>query len=241
MTIPEDLKQILDRAAIPLESRTPQMQNLTKTLVTLLDDLEVEGWDHQPGRIYHVVEPKDDPIVKLAGLMPHGPAVDIPAAYKQGTRVPPTVFGLVIAGLMLRHLSFDEVLAVSPDAVPKIRAALERDGIAVNEETIKQQCEDYYNDSIIPSLPRPAEMPADLRAPVRTICAVLKDGTSFNISRNRNQDPIVDVFGDEAITPLGLPTTLYLFLHGLEPDGENPDPLQAVADFYTLQAIEKES
>lgn len=235
----EDVQKMMAEAVIPPESQTPQQQNLLKTLEQLAGDLEIEGWD-KPARIYFINTPEDDPALRLMGYMGGFPPDDLLAAYAHGVRVDDDALGLVVASEGVRHLYWEELLERKPDMISRIQEAMKNEGIEASEEQIEESSRDYYYGTILPQLPAPMEVPEDMRSEVRTLVAVMRDGHIVTGHKTRGKPDFQGhATTKQAMAPQSVPTSMYLFLHGLQPDPNHPDPVQAVEDYLAIKDLEK--
>lgn len=227
-----------DLPEIPLDQLTPQQESILKQLETLVYDLEVEGWDID-SRIYFIQD-DNSPFLHFAGIMPTHPIDDMIGGFDQGLRVPPDALGLAIAGEGYRHLSFEEVIERAPEMLPRILdMAEQKSGARPDEDLTLEVGKNHYYDVIIPRLPGPSEMPDHMRAEMRIITAVLRDGTGLHVTRSRGKDDITRLARTkECLRYEGIPGSMYLFLHGLRPEVVE-DPVQAVSDYQLLKAMEE--
>jgi hypothetical protein len=233
---------IIPPEEIPQENWTDQHKSLVKTLETLVGDLNTQGWD-QPGRIYFLDEPTEDPQVALAGIIPTHPVADLQAAYNEGFRVPPETLGLVVSHEGYRHLTAEEVWERNPEMFERLKAYLVERGHDLTDvpvEQIKGYVKDHYYNTILPQLSAPGAMPDHMRAEIRVVNAMLRDGTCILVGQSRGKDDLrVNVLKPGQFVRQGVPTALYLFIHNLFPDSENKDPMQAVADYEALKEMEE--
>lgn len=241
MQVPETLRE----AAIKKDNWTTQQKNIVKTLETLRDDLNVDGWD-QLAKIYFLQGDEEDPEAHLAGVLPTHPLLDLQGGYANGMRVSEAVHGLVVASEGYRHLFFEEAMERNPGMLDRLKVTLGERGFDVKDlgdEKLKKAAEKVYDLDILPSLGPPADLPAPMRAEVRTVSAVLRDGTTINVGCTRDKDDqskddYTSITSSQGLVGLRIPTAMYLFLHDLYPDGETKDPVQAVSDYQTLKALE---
>lgn len=213
-------------------------QNILKTLHSLSADLDAMGWD-QPARIYHLIEDENDPIARLAGILPTYPPDDMLAAYDQGMRMlPGKVFGLVIASEGYRHLFIEEVMERNPQMKDRILEAVAEGNATIDPEEVEEVLARHYYDHMVPKLPSPSQMPPFMRCEVRMVCAVLLDGTTITHSSSKEKDDADgSVIPRELITQQRIPCAMYMFLHGVRPDADCPDPLTVVEDHKTLEVL----
>lgn len=227
---------------VPQEEWTPQVQSLKATLQTLLSDLNTEGWD-LPAKIYFLEEPADDPQLVLSGILPNHPTIDLQGAFRAGMRVRPDVLGLVVASEAWRHLTADELFERKPDMLQRLKDSMIEQGFdltGVPDEALREMTKNHYYERVLPNLGPAGTMPDEMRVELRHVSAVLRDGTSLAVAQSRDKDDVqFQVFPEGGFANSGVPTAMYLFLHGLFPDAETEDPMQSVADYLALQEIEK--
>lgn len=219
---------------------TERTEAIERALETLDNDLEVLGWD-QPSRLYFLEGDLSDPTCRLAGIMPTYPPADMLAAYDQGARVPEGTQGLMCSTEGYRHLFFEEVLERGPEMFEGFRKQAEKDlKRSISKEEFEKAARSYYENEILRKMPGPANLPDDKRVEVRTLVLVFKDGTTMHYARDRGSDKGIhyEVSHDpESLARVRVPSAMYLFLHGVRPDGEHPDPMQAVKDVETLKYL----
>lgn len=211
------------------------IEAVAKAMVTLDTDLHVGGWDQQP-RCYFVLGTDDDPFLQLAGVLPGNPLYDIPHAFSHGFRAVAGSLGMVLVHEVLRHLTLEETLTRNPDMLDKIRESMGDAGGPANNTEIR----DYYYNSMVPALPSPVELPEDMRMDVRLISTAMLDGTTILHVHDKEGEKVSELTispaSDLAQSTIG--ALLYQFLHGVAPQHDVADPLQAVADMKTLEALQ---
>jgi hypothetical protein len=215
-----------------------QHANILKSLETTARDLDTLGWD-LPSRLYYLVDDVNDPALRLVGQLPTHPMSDLIAGYEAGARVPTDACGIALAHEAYRHLTFDELLERQPSMLESIKASAERElRIKIDPDEVKQRASDYYHQAMIPRLPMPRHLPPNMRAEIRMVCAVLRDGTLLNHQHTRGTDDHHGQVEPRDVLVQGrIPTAMYLFLSGVRPDGDCPDPFTVVSDYQTVEAL----
>lgn len=187
--------------------------NFHKALKILNSDLDVVGWD-QPHKFYAIKGDRNDPQFELLCELPLDthPAEFLQFMHQMSVAgkldpMPKDSIGLLLVNEGWRHLKLEELEALNAGVVAKMRAAA--NALGLGEDAVREN----YQKAIM--LRRPSEMPPQLRREMRTMTAVLRDGTTLGSIQDRDGEFMADDGYD-----IGgrIPDAMKRFVAGQEPE-----------------------